>query len=457
VQFRGVRAALDWATLLFRTWVTGQCWRRVSEWCAAGTVDLVLPASGLVLGFRAVMHKRGEARLFSKDGVRIVVRQERTYREPTTRPADPARAELERARAETERARLAAETELQPYGVEVQVQGTALSASVDGLDVLADVRAAVEASLFRHHGATSEDRRAALAPHTFLGRFDVAVDVAVRGKRADEWVETSLFRSGHLDAARDDWTTRARRESTEEMVRREKLDRAVAVRELREVGQDEHARIVGSRKLGRTLYIGAAPSFARVYERDKHTGDGHWHVLANTLHSECGWDESARVVRFEIQTVREWMRDQEISRGDECARLYTLPLDQVLEALPVIIRQVASRYEHRDGREASQWWRAVRASLEAFAATRERERTCPWERLRSVKRARAVERAAERGALAVVTIEEALGVDAEGAFARIREARFSAQHAAKIDRLRVRMRREGLAVGPPAEVMEAVA
>jgi hypothetical protein len=443
VQFRVLRVALDWAKVLIRQWVTGQCWKRVEQWCDAGTVDLVVPGTGRVLPLRARRTMRGEA-VLSGSGVRIVVRRAAVYRRPTTRPADPVQAVTEQARVVAEVVALEAELAQQPYGVEFDVQGAALSASVDGLDVLEDVRSAVEALLFRHAGATPVARRAVLAPHTFLGRWDLAVDAAARGLRASEWIERGLYRGGHLDRARADWKTRVRCESTAQMVEREAVEQAATVRELVDVGQAELARLVGNRRLGRTLYLGTAPAFARVYERDKHTRDGHWEVLAATLRQDCGWDGVSRVVRFELEAQRQWMRDQEIERDGETVRLHTLPLDDVLAALPVIVRQLAERYTHCEGGQVSAWWTAVRAGLRGFTPMPAAARPCPWTRLRSVKRARAVARAAEGIAAGLVTITEVEAVPTHVAMVRGLEALHDPRNAARWERLRVRLRREGL-------------
>jgi hypothetical protein len=47
----------------------------------------------------------------------------------------------------------------------------------------------------------------------------------------------------------------------------------------------------------------------RVYERSKHTQDGHWEILTATL-KQLGWDGKAPVLRAEVEVKREWQQTQ---------------------------------------------------------------------------------------------------------------------------------------------------
>jgi hypothetical protein len=402
VTWRVVRVACDWAKCLMRAWVTERTWQALCVHLAVGGFDLVLPDGECV---SLKLRQQGDQLVAWGGGVRLVVRREPRYQAPRTTPADPVRAlnqreRVERARAAVERAR-----QQEPYGVELDISGTALSASATGLDVVAAVRTAVEGLLFPERGVTAAARRAALAPLTFPGRFDLAVDVAVTGSRASDWIEGTLYRHGHLDRARRDWSSRARNQKG---VARHAAPADVGDR-------DEQASIVGRARKGRTLYFGSNP-LLRVYERDRKT-DGDWPVLASTLR-DLGWSPSERLIRSEFEIKREWLRDQEIGgvRGDR------LTFDGWVAALPTIVRELTTRYRHVEGktrgtrgaviearrRPTSRYWSAVMVAVEQFGTVAEGEAMArPFGKVRAVKRAVRVAAAVERGARVIALLEAA--------------------------------------------------
>jgi hypothetical protein len=438
VAFRVLRVALDWVRVLYREWVTGKAWKRLRA-CAetSGALDLVLPLSGEVLTLKVKRKGDSEIRL-DGDGVHLVVRARPEAPRAGLTPADPVVRELQRARLEVKRAAAASQLEAQPYGVEFDVQGRALSASCDGFDVLDDVRTGVEQLLFRHHGATLEGRRAALAPCTYLGRFDLAVDVAVAGLGASTWIEHRLFRGGHLDRARADWSSRARAQDGH---------RAAGPDD--ETSLEGDTRLQGTEARGRTIYFGSQPLLARLYVKDKHWGESAG-ALQATL-AELGWNGADRVVRMEFEMHRAWLRDQKF----DDVRGHTLTLDELLGTMPLIARRLAVRYRHTEGaakvpayrRPTSRYWCAVVDGLEQFAATRPEVARSPFKLLRSVKRGRRIEAAAERGARALVVIEAA--GDEHGrelatheALRVVLDARHDPRLAERFAELRHRVRRE---------------
>ena len=412
---QSLRCALDWCTLLYLTHVSGQVWKALLKLTKAGEFGIL----DLVHG-----EQRVACRVREVSGGAAVILQGFGF---WVKVANPFL-----------RAQRAAKATGKLYGVEMQVQGTALSASTTGLDVVAWGKAALEAALYRHAGPTPEARAETLKTSCFPGRWDVAVDVALkcpvpqRSRDAplpvadpQTWIDSEIFADGNLDDANARVSTRARKPKAAAKVKPDYAESETAI----------GTRMVGKQATGRTLYRGGSIVELCIYERARKL-DGDWKILEGTLKGHCGWDGRSPVMRFEVRCMRPWFRDQKVKRGTEWVRGDELYFDEWLELVPEFAGTVLGRFRHtknqpgvrtRD-REDSSYYEAVRGALPLLSsAARVAE---PIALVVSKKREVAAERAESRACGAITDIMALRGVSMKEAFVMLRdgEMRDRAEH-----------------------------
>jgi hypothetical protein len=326
----------------------------------------------------------------------------------------------------------ATDTKRRSFPVEYEVRGLACARTSTGLDAVRSARTAVEALLY------PDVERAELATRTFPGRFDVALDINVRGAGAAAWVERELFKGGDLDAARADWSTRAR---TQKTMRPDDGDDDTA---------HNSVRMQGCERRGRTLYLGSAPSELCVYDKLAHQNDG-LDVVRSTWAS-LGWNGEGEVIRAELRAHRAWFRDQVFSLDGVDVRGHTLTLDEFLAHLPSIAAVLFKRFRHCDGpalrrhdraRPTSTFWQAACASLGRLLTTKASRPVS----IKSVKRTRAIERAVQAACNAIVDLKAIGGpggapLSEPEAFAlvwgRLRDPRYRPSFDARAERVKRR-------------------
>lgn len=326
-----------------------------------------------------------------------------------------------------------------PYGAEVQIQGTAFSASLaSGLEVYGWFKPALEALLYREWGDTEAARAAALLDQTVVGRWDVASDVMVRAlpggtspqtclpdpDEAQRWVTREIFCNGNLDAANDRISSRARKPTGVTLADED----GVRVRaDSAEVGNG--TRLVGKASTAHSLYRGGKTAELCVYERARKR-DGDWPILEQTLRAR-GWDGVSPIVRWETRFMREWFRDQQLVitdrstddgpdietwlRGDE------MPLATFIKHLPAFVRCAIGRFQHKVAgagrvrdRAPSPLYQAVVKSLERFDMNGQGGEGA-IARVVSQKREAAKERAMSRALNGVIDVAAHEGVSPEAA------------------------------------------
>lgn len=347
VEVTPLRAALDWASMMFKLFVTVDVFRsmvRIAKPGAFQCFDLV-GLDGVHFPVDVTVARDGDAQVILRG------------------PGFHARVFNPRPRG-GQRGKI-------PYGVEVQVQGTALAASRSGADVVRWFRDAVVETLFGHMGPSPAARSAAVRPEIRPGRWDIAIDVLVRPRdssdsfAADDYIEENIFRGGHLREAAMRFVTKAR------------TPRAVEHRKLSDEAHDEFdARQQGKETSGRTFYLGNALETC-VYEKDKHKARSSQIAMA-TLRREFGWNGKDRVVRWEMRVDRSWMHDQQcdISVGGETQRVWAAEVcfDDWLDNLPAFAAEALSRTRHVDLRAGwrrrdcknSVFYEAVRTGLALY-------------------------------------------------------------------------------------------
>lgn len=248
---RPVRAAVDWWVTHFRLRVAGDTYGQLVA-AAGGDVAIVVNGSALHL---RVTHQRTRV-VLQGDGLHLVV-------------ADPA----------VQRADQTGGQHGEHYGATLQYQGKLLSTGDTGLDVVRAVRPAVWALLYPGLSHAEVER------HTRVGRMDFAVDVEHKGDGAELAVD-EFYEGESATAVYANFATHTSAGST-----------------------SQRLQILGGKTNGRTFYTGKSPLY-RVYEREKHTGDGHWEVLLETL-KRRGYDGTSPLLRCEVQVDRSnWQRDQ---------------------------------------------------------------------------------------------------------------------------------------------------
>ena len=135
-EFMPLRCAVDWFTLLYEPPVSGGVWKRLARLGAHdGQRVLTLRHDGETFPVEVRTVAGGSMVRLKGPGLFVTIR-------------DPHAPRSDRPGA--------------VYSVEVQVQGTALSASSNGLRVVRWFKAAVEAILFRHYGPNATERGARL-------------------------------------------------------------------------------------------------------------------------------------------------------------------------------------------------------------------------------------------------------------------------------------------------------
>lgn len=394
-----LRVALDWASMLVRPFVSVQVFRALvalAKPTAIRTMDL-LGEDGTRLPVDVSTAADGDAYVLLKgNGLYAKVHNPRPR--------------VKRSEGEG----------MRRYGVEVQIQGTALAASRHGVDVARWMRDAVFAALFQHLGHTYAERRENLRADVLPGRWDVAVDVAVRPRdptdtfAASDWIEEDLFRAGSLKEAAMRFVTRAR---SPRAVERQKIhDRA------HDGTDDVTARQQGKETTGRTMYLGNALELC-VYEKDKHRATSS-DIARATLARDCGWNGTDRVVRWEVRASRDWFRDQKCDRvraDGTRERIWSndITFDDFLDNFARFSREVISRFRHVDlvpGRRRrdcpeSIFYEAVTAGLGLYTDAGRAADAATIERIVSTRREAALERSTSAAAGGLVRVLAIMGED----------------------------------------------
>lgn len=431
-EFMPLRCAVDWFTLLYEPPVSGGVWKRLARIGAHdGQRVLTLHHDGETFPVEVRTVAGGSMVRLKGPGLFVTIR-------------DPHAPRSDRPGA--------------VYSVEVQVQGTALSASSNGLRVVRWFKAAVESLLYRHYGPNPPERGARLRDYIRPGRFDLATDVAVIAPEPDTaraWVSSEVFASGNINDANARVSTRARKHKGATEVDERAYDNVVPIvqrgKGLRGSGK-QATRLVGKESTGRTLYRGGSIVELCVYERDKKR-DGDWCVLGPTL-TACGWDEVSPVLRWEVRFSRAWFREQVVQlRDGTWKRAHELSVDDVLEHITDFARLASERFRHvvagpgrvRD-RESSPYHKAVVAGL-GLLESPERAASVVMD-IVSKKREVAAERAASRAAGGIVDVMAVAGVTFAEACLIVYADQFVARHDHYSDRFVYQRARWGLDEAP---------
>ena len=246
-----LRGAVDWWTDLLRPRVDQEVWEEL-VWLAESEQPWEIATGDAPL--RLTVSKRGVSLVAKGDGLYVVIAA-----------PDAPEAKIH-------------------YGVEIQWQGKLLSASATGLDLITSLTPWVWSSLYPTAAETREGVVEALQKHSRVGRVDYACDVVCDGEGAESAIDRWYAGESHTRVLAR-FATHCRSSSSE-----------------------GHTALLGDRKKGRTWYVGSTAMY-RVYERSKHTQDGHWEILAATL-KQLGWDGKAPVLRAEVEVKREWQQTQ---------------------------------------------------------------------------------------------------------------------------------------------------
>jgi hypothetical protein len=298
-ELKVIRVSVDWGTLLYREPLDVAVWEsvRAVEWLEAPPYRLERMGRG------------GDAtRSFSGDG--LFVRLARDV------------------------------SDQQPYGVQVQVQGSLLATSMQGIEVVDAVRQSFNARLYPGRD---------VGPKTLPGRTDLAIDVLVRGEResAASWVDREVYAHGSMDEALARFATQVRM-------------------------TDLYGRIVGDRVYGRTLYAGRDPML-RIYDASTHHrknaplqnqwllgGDGDFTGKEFVL--RCEWQLSREFVALSEFEMADGSR---VSAGDAS-------WSEWVRVLPIVWRALLERTRQTDRsdtrrqvskRRSSQLWALLESTV----------------------------------------------------------------------------------------------
>lgn len=291
-----MRAAVDWWVTHFRLRVSGDTYAGLVA-SAGGVVEVVERGSGEVLHLK-VTHQKTRV-VLQGDGIHLAV-------------ADPA----------VQRADQTGGQHGDHYGATLQYQGKLLSTGDTGLDAVRAVRPAIWSLLYPGLSHAEVER------HTRVGRMDFAVDVVHEGHDAERAVD-EFYEGESATRVYGHFATHTSAGNTSQTL-----------------------QILGDKTNGRTFYTGKSPLY-RVYEREKHTGDGHWEVLLETL-KRRGYDGTSPLLRCEVQVDRSnWMRGQTC----DCQRCQGCPLtewteDEAMAHVEGNARALFERCRHTEGSES---------------------------------------------------------------------------------------------------------
>lgn len=338
-----LRCAVDWFTLLYAVPVTNTVWKELTH---RDRSILTLHHAGEALPVEVRLVENGSRIRLKAPGLYAMVLNP-NLPPPQNRPGAV-------------------------YAVDVQIQGTVLSRSTNGLTTVRWIKAALEAVLYRHHGPNEVERAARLRESIRPGRFDIATDVAIHAatpEAAQRWVNTEIFANGNINEANDRISSRARKHKGATQVQ-EDGGAPILQRGKNSRGSRRQAsRMVGKETSGRTLYRGGSIVELCIYERGRKR-DGDWSILEPRLR-EGGWNGEDPVLRWEVRHMRAWFREQVIYLGGvEWKRASELSVDDVLEHITDFARLGSKRIRHvvagtvrvRD-RESSPYHKAVVAGL----------------------------------------------------------------------------------------------
>ena len=311
VSRRAIRGAVDWWVTHFRLRVGLDTYAGLVA-SAGGVVEVVERSSGEVLHL-SVTHQKTRV-VLRGDGIHLVV-------------ADPA----------VQRADQTGGQHGEHYGATLQYQGSLLSTGDTGLDVVRAVRPAIWALLYP--GLT----HAEVEKYTRVGRMDFAVDVVHEGTGAELAVD-AFYEGESATKVYGHFATHTSAGNTSQTL-----------------------QILGDKTNGRTFYTGKSPLY-RVYEREKHTGDGHWEVLLETL-KRRGYDGTSPLLRCEVQVDRSnWQRGQTC----DCERCKGRSVtewteDEAMAHVEGLAKGLFERCRHTEGgadvaaklRQSSPLWTAV--------------------------------------------------------------------------------------------------
>lgn len=393
VAFQPIRCAIDWFTLLYRAVITHAAWKRLVELAGpGGRGTLTFEHEGEKLPCVLRLLAGGSLVRIKGPGFYAVVQN----------PINPPRDRLGVT-----------------YPVEVQVQGTLLSRSTNGIATVRWCKAAVETLLYKHEGATPEARAEHLREACFPGRFDIATDVAVvadNPETAQAWINREVFADGNINTANDRISTRARKPKGATEVQENDNGAPILQRGKNSRGRRRQAsRMVGEERSGRTLYRGGSIVELCIYERGRKK-DGDWPTLESTLKT-CGWDGVSPVLRWEVRHMRAWFREQVIYLGGvEWKRANALSVDDLLEHITDFARLGTTRFRHVEAgtgrvrdRASSPYHDAVKAGL-GLLESPEKAANLVMDVV-AEKRGAALEKAARRFGNAVADIMAFTGLD----------------------------------------------
>jgi len=281
--------------------------------------------------------------------------------------------------------------------VEVQVHGELLATSPAGgqglvLQVVAAVGRLLWPSSFAVGGQITTDAQvlATLDPVSRMGRVDVAVDVAVSGEARDQWITEAIFADGSHVEAVERFSTRARRKESVE---------PEALGEVEDEGEATGpARMLGTAKRGRTLYVGRSLIELCIYEKDRAPLVRSTQLALDTLKS-AGWrPDEERVIRWEARISRAWWRDQKFELDEGLLVSGSrLTLSQWEKVMPDIVAKLPQRTRHTDHldkatrlrrRDSSAWQVQIEAALATW-----QDRPGDPSRVVACRRAQTIDRA----------------------------------------------------------------